>query len=127
MQARFFYTVLFLLFAMVAMSQKKASTPQRTPQQEAAKQTEMLARILPDLTEQQKRVLYDINLKYIKERQEQAERTATIERIKRKHLDYQAVLIRVQYEILKKQCENSRVHCQPAVHEQAAAVYTTQY
>ena len=73
------------------MAQKQASTPQRTPEQEAAKHTEMLARILPNLSEKQKQALYDIHLKYIRERQEQPGRTATVERIRRKYIDYQVV------------------------------------
>ena len=111
------------------MAQKQASTPQRTPEQEAAKHTEMLARILPNLSEKQKQALYDIHLKYIRERQEQPGRTATVERIRRKYIDYQDVLTEAQYEILQRQCENSRSNC-PSPHNSDAVsvpVYSTSY
>ncbi len=129
MQTRFFYTILFLILGLIAIAQKQASTPQRTPEQEAAKQTEMLARILPNLTDIQKQHLYEINLKYIKERQEHPGRTAAIERIKRKHTDYQNILTDAQYKTLQKQCKNSHSNCPctPNTTTVSVPVYTTNY
>ena len=129
MHVRILYIVLFLILGLIAMAQKQASTPQRTPEQEAAKHTEMLARILPNISEKQKQALYDIHLKYIRERQEQPGRTATVERIRRKYIDYQDVLTEAQYEILQRQCENSRSNC-PSPHNSDAVsvpVYSTNY
>lgn len=110
MQMRFLYTILFLVFGLIAIAQKQASTPQRTPEEEAAKQTEMLVRLLPNLTDLQKQHLYTIHLKYIKERQEHPCRTAAIERIKRKHEEYRKILTDIQYKTLQSTYENHSVH-----------------
>ena len=129
MLTRFVYIIFFSFITCVALAQKPATTPQRTPEQEAAKQTDMLTRVLPDLSDVQKQQLYDINLKYIKERAKHPERNAAIERLKRKQADYQNILTETQFEILQKSCEHHRTHCPSAYSSHAPSVpmHTTQY
>lgn len=83
--------------------------PERTPEQEAASQTEKMEREL-NLNEKQSKEIFDINLKYAKERQVNKTRSAAVERIRNKDRDVRKVLNREQYERLQyKKSERSTV------------------
>lgn len=88
-------------------SQDNNSTPERTPELEATKQTEKLQKELR-LSEEQLKQVHEINLKYARERQISNSRTEALERIKNKDADLKRVLKPEQYEQLKnKKYENS--------------------
>lgn len=74
--------------------------PERTPEQEAAKQTETMQREL-DLSPEQVTRIHEINLKYAEERQDTDTRTEAMERMRRKNEDYKRVLDEAQYEHLQ--------------------------
>jgi len=86
---------MFLLLLMCLVSpihsQDKAVLSDRTPEQEAIKQTEKLQRELNLSTDQTKQV-YEINLRYARERQVSNTRSEAMERIKNKNADLQTVL-----------------------------------
>lgn len=63
----------------------------RTPEQEASKQTEKLQQEL-NLTPDQIKQIYDINLRYERQRQVSNTRSEAMERIKNKNADMQRVL-----------------------------------
>lgn len=95
--------------SVIAMSQQNVGMPERTPEQEAASQTEKMQREL-NLNEKQAKEIFDINLKYAKERQVNKTRSAAVERIRNKDRDVRKVLNREQYERLQyKKSERSTV------------------
>ena len=63
----------------------------RTPEQEAAKQTEKMQKEL-NLSDNQIKSIYDINLKYARERQQSNKRSDAVNRIKRKNEEIGRVL-----------------------------------
>ena len=84
-------------------SAKAQETPvvmQRTPEQEAAKQTEKLQQEL-SLTQEQVRKVYEINLRYARARQVSNTRTEAMERMKNKNADLEKVLTADQNERLQ--------------------------
>lgn len=83
-----------------AHGQENTNTPQRTPEQEAVKQTEKLQQELNLSTEQTKQV-YEINLHYARERQTSNTRNQAIERMKNKNADVQRILSPEQNERLQ--------------------------
>jgi hypothetical protein len=88
-------------------SQEKSTTPERTPELEAAKQTEKIQKEL-QLNQEQAKQVHEINLKYARERQISNSRTEALERIKNKDTDLKRILKPEQYEQLKnKKYENS--------------------
>lgn len=97
-----FLSFILLLFtlALPLYSQESAVVPQRTPEQEAARQTEKLQKELNLTSEQTKRV-YEINLRYARERQISNTRNEAIERMKNKNADIQRVLNYQQNERLQ--------------------------
>lgn len=102
---RFLFSFILSLLLFHLPAQNAEGRPERTPEQEASKQTEVLQREL-NLTPEQSLQIYAINLKYAKERQQSNTRTDAIERMKRKNADYQKVLTKEQYEHLQnKQLE----------------------
>ncbi|HLP05019.1 MAG TPA: hypothetical protein VK152_06295 [Paludibacter sp.] len=85
------FIILIFLFANAIYSQDKVVVPQRVPEQEAQKQTEKMQEEL-NLTPEQTRQIYEINLKYARERQISNTRSAALERMKNKNTDIQQVL-----------------------------------
>ena len=98
-------TILFILSAWLLCpfllpAQDSRDMPTRTPEQEAARQTEMLRQAL-NLNEAQERLVYRINLHYARERQASNSRAEAMERVKRKNADLRKVLTDEQYERLQ--------------------------
>ena len=110
MRVKFLYIILSCVCSLMVTAQQ--AEPQRTPEEEAAKQTEMLVRILPNLTDTQKFQLTKIHLRYIQERIEYPERTTAIERMKRRHEEYRTILTENQYKLLQNKCSNNAPHTQ---------------
>ena len=86
---------MFLLLLMCLVSpihsQDKAVLSDRTPEQEAIKQTEKLQQEL-NLSPDQTKQVYEINLRYARERQVSNTRSEAMERIKNKNAELQTVL-----------------------------------
>ncbi|MBP1664970.1 MAG: hypothetical protein H6Q19_2110 [Bacteroidetes bacterium] len=80
----------------------------RTPEQEALKQTEKLQNEL-QLTEQQYKAIYQINLRYARERQQSNTRSQAVERIRNKNEDIQKVLSPKQYDELQNRKNEVKV------------------
>jgi len=87
--------VLFFLFlitlASPVCSQENSFAPQRTPEQEAVRQTEKFQQEL-NLTQAQAKQVYEINLRYARERQISNKRSEALERMKNKDAEIQQVL-----------------------------------
>lgn len=107
MQSSILTIAIMLLFAGTAKSQEY-STLQRTPEQEAAKQLEMLQRVLPSLTDEQRETIYEINLRYAEERKLHPGRAEAIDRMQRKDNEYRSVLTPSQYDYLLYKCTEQR-------------------
>lgn len=90
----------------VVFAQENANMPQRTPEQEATKQTERLQQEL-NLTPEQTKQLYEINLKYARERRISNTRSAAMERMKNKNADIQNILTPEQNSRLQYKREES--------------------
>lgn len=88
-----FIVLIFILLMPVhsVFSQENSNVPKRTPEQEAAKQTEKLQQEL-DLSQDQAEKLYQINLKYARERQISNTRSEAMERMKNKNAEIQGIL-----------------------------------
>ena len=87
--------------------QENTNTPERTPEQEAARQTEKMQQEL-NLTPEQAQQVHEINLKYARERQVSNSRTEALQRVKNKEQDLRKVLKPAQYnELQNKQYERS--------------------
>lgn len=91
---------LFLCLGLSIHSQDNVSVPQRTPEQEAAKQTEKIQQEL-NLTPDQIKQVYEINLRYARERQVSNTRSQAMERIKNKNTEMQRILTESQYNQLQ--------------------------
>ena len=99
----------FLTFTLPMQSQENSVVLQRTPEQEAAKQTEKLQQEL-SLTPEQAKQVYEINLKYARERQISNTRSEAVERMKNKNADVQRILNAEQNDRLQtKRYERSTV------------------
>jgi len=89
------YIFISLLFLMSTvpnlLAQDAPVVLQRTPEQEAAKQTEKLQQEL-NLTQDQTRKVYEINLRYARARQVSNTRSEAMERMKNKNADLERVL-----------------------------------
>ncbi len=88
-----FILLLFILSTpgLPVLSQENPAVPKRTPEQEAAKQTEKLQQEL-DLSQDQADKLYQINLKYARQRQISNTRSEAMERMKNKNAEIQGIL-----------------------------------
>ena len=100
-----FLKVIFIISSIFVLnvsiySQENNSTPERSPEQEAAKQTEMLQQEL-NLNAEQSRIIHEINLKYARERQNSNSRSEALRRIKNKESELQQVLNSDQYDRLQ--------------------------
>jgi hypothetical protein len=116
---KFLKTILFV-FLMCSLTfstrgQDNSAVPQRTPEQEAAKQTEKLQQEL-NLTQDQAKRVYEINLRYARERQISNTRTQAIERMKNKSTDIQKVLSAEQNERLQTKRYERTTSDAPTVH-----------
>jgi hypothetical protein len=92
--------LLLLFLAIQVHGQDNAVSPQRTPEQEAVKQTEKLQQEL-NLNAEQARQIYEINLRYARERQMSNTRSQAIERMKNKSAEIQRILNPEQNEHLQ--------------------------
>jgi len=89
---KFVSIVLFLLTMILPIySQENSVVPKRTPEQEAAKQTEKLQQEL-NLNQAQTNHIYEINLRYARERQISNKRSEALERMKNKNAEIKQVL-----------------------------------
>ncbi|MBP6356146.1 MAG: hypothetical protein KA303_02520 [Paludibacter sp.] len=93
-------TVVVFLLNIHVYSQENNTVQERTPEQEAIKQTEKLQNEL-QLTPEQVQRVNEINLKYARERQASNNRRDAIKRIKDKDNDLQKVLNQEQYQQLQ--------------------------
>lgn len=83
-----------------SFGQENTAIPQRTPEQEATKQTEKIQQEL-NLTPDQTKQIYEINLRYARERQISNKRSEAMERMKNKNTEIQQVLSQEQNEKLQ--------------------------
>lgn len=81
-------------------TQENATAPSRTPEQEAALQTQKMQQEL-NLTQEQTRAIYEINLKHARERQVSNSRSQALERVRNKDTEVREVLSRDQYNRLQ--------------------------
>lgn len=80
-----------LILKLPAFSQDNTVVLQRTPEQEAVKQTEKLQKEL-NLNAEQAKQIYEINLRYARERLISSKRSEGLERAKNKNAEIQQVL-----------------------------------
>jgi Na+-transporting methylmalonyl-CoA/oxaloacetate decarboxylase gamma subunit len=93
--------VLFLLTMVLPVkSQENSAIPKITPEQEASKQTDKLQQEL-NLNQEQTNHIYEINLRYARERQVSNKRSEALERMKNKNAEIKQVLNPAQYERLQ--------------------------
>lgn len=90
-----FFVLSLTCLVLPVYSQENTSTPERTPEQEASRQTEKLQQEL-NLTDEQSRKVYEINVRYERQRQISNSRSEAMERIKNKNADMQKVLTEEQ-------------------------------
>jgi len=90
-----FWVLSLMCLVLPIYSQDNASVPERTPEQEASRQTEKLQQEL-NLTQEQSRKVYEINVRYERQRQISNSRSEAMERIKNKNADMQKVLTEEQ-------------------------------
>jgi hypothetical protein len=77
-------------------TQENATAPSRTPEQEAALQTQKMQQEL-NLSQEQIQTIYDINLRHARERQVSKSRSEALQRVKNKDAEMREVLTRDQY------------------------------
>jgi len=83
---------LFLLTLILPIKgQENLTVPKRTPEQEAVKQTEKLQQEL-NLNQEQANHIYEINLRYARERQISNKRSEALERMKNKNAEIKQIL-----------------------------------
>lgn len=101
---KIFKISLFILFLLImvlqANSQQNSVVPNRTPEQEASKQTEKIQQEL-NLNQEQTNKVYGINLRYARERQMSNNRSEALERMKNKNAEIKQVLSPEQNERLQ--------------------------
>ena len=85
------FVLFFMTLGIQTYSQENPVVPKRTPEQEAAKQTDKLQQEL-DLNQDQAKEVYKINLRYAHERQISNKRSEALERMKNKNADIQQIL-----------------------------------
>ncbi|MBP6609749.1 MAG: hypothetical protein KA206_01515 [Paludibacter sp.] len=92
--------ILVIGYLSPVSSQENNSIPDRTPEQEAARQTEKLQQEL-QLTPEQIRKAHEINLKYARARKVSNSRSESIQRIKDKETDLLRILDSKQRSLLQ--------------------------
>jgi Spy/CpxP family protein refolding chaperone len=106
---KFVFAILSFLMAFSVFSQENQTTIRRTPEQEAIKQTEKLQQEL-NINSEQAKQLYEINLKYARERQISNKRSEAVERMKTKNAEIQQVLTPEQnYKLQSKRYERTTI------------------
>jgi len=85
------FVLIFMALGLQTYCQENPVILKRTPEQEAAKQTDKLQQEL-DLNQDQAKEVYKINLRYARERQISNKRSEALERMKNKNADIQQVL-----------------------------------
>lgn len=106
-----FYKFIFLLFLFVSsnsiVGQESSTAPERSPEQEALKQTEKMQTEL-QLSPEQTRQIHEINLKYALARKVSNTRSDAIQRIKDKEVELSRILnSNQQYILQNKRYERS--------------------
>lgn len=113
--------LLLIGFAVQTSGQENTVVPQRTPEQEATKQTEKLQQEI-NLTPEQSKQIYEINLRYARKRQISNTRSEAMERMKNKNEDIQRVLNESQYNQLQnKRYERSTIEVPSGSRTQSGA------
>ena len=111
----FFIIIITLIFStlqLYAQTEENGTAVARSPETEALRQTERM-KIDLNLTPTQEKLVYNINLKYEKERQQSNDRRKAVERIKSKNEELQKVLTEQQYAKLQsKRYDQSALHRQ---------------
>ena len=107
MRSEFKY-ILLILFAItipIFIVAQSTSVTDRTPEQEAVKQTEKMQKEL-NLTPDQAKSVYEINLRYARERKQTNKRSDAVNRIKSKNEEIVKVLNeRQNFELQSKRSE----------------------
>jgi len=104
----FFIINIFLIFSILqvfAQTEGNGEIVVRSPETEALRQTERMKNDL-NLTPTQEKLVYNINLKYEKERQQSTDRRQALERIKNKNEELRKVLTEQQYAQLQSKRYN---------------------
>jgi hypothetical protein len=101
----FFYSCLFTTIEMRA--QEMGNLPEKTPEQEAMQQTSKLQQEL-DLNAEQVKKVYEINLRYAKQRQSVTKRSEAMELLKRKDGEIENALGKEKYQQLQNK-RNERI------------------
>lgn len=110
--------LLLLSLSSFVYGQENTVTLQQSPEQEAIKQTEKLQQEL-NLNPEQSKKIYDINLKYARERQISNKRSEAVERMKNKNADIQQILNQEQNEKLQtKRYERTTIESPKAIRNQ---------
>jgi len=93
-------TLIFSTLHLSAQTDENGIVAVGSPETEAQRQTERMKSDL-NLTPTQEKLVYNINLKYEKERQQSNDRRKAVERIKNKNEELQKVLTEQQYSKLQ--------------------------
>jgi hypothetical protein len=97
------------MFTFRISCQENAVVLQRTPEQEADKQTEKLQQEL-NLSSEQARQVYEINLRYARERRISNKRSEALERTRNKNVEIQRILSSDQnYRLQSKRYERTSI------------------
>jgi hypothetical protein len=107
--------LLILLLCLVCPihSQDNSTVPERTPEQVASQQTNKLQQEL-NLTPEQCQQMYDINLRYERQRRISNTRSEALERVKNKNAEIQHVLTNEQNNRLQnRRYQRSTIELQP--------------
>lgn len=94
-----------VLFIALFIQAQNSSITNRTPEQEAKKQTEKMQKEL-ELDDEQVEKVYELNLKYAKERKETNSRVDAMKRIRKKDEELKKILTQEQYINLKSKRNN---------------------
>jgi hypothetical protein len=109
MNFRALLILFFFAFSVSLSAQESGNVSQRTPEQEAARQTERLKQEL-NLSPEQVREVYNINLYYAIQRQTSNSRAEAMERIRNKDADLKRVLNAEQYNQLQNKHYERSTH-----------------
>jgi len=101
----FFYSCLFTTVGIHA--QELGNYPEKTPEQEAVQQTSKLQQEL-DLNAEQVKKIYEINLRYAKQRQSVTKRSEAMELLKKKDGEIENALGKEKYQQLQNK-RNERI------------------
>jgi len=117
------YCLLLIIPGIVQFSiaQDTYTTPSRTPEQEAAFLTEKMKKDL-QLTPEQSKIIYEINLRYARERKVETSRIQALERVRLKEAEIQQILTNDQISRMQER----RVNRNPSASPSDSREYTTQ-